>query len=99
MHWQSNDWKINISGTSDLLKSFMIFTGISLAIACLGLFALVSYAVKSRTKEIGNPKSFGCFRQQNRYHALTRIHCADSRGCIIAIPASYYFMQQWLEKL
>ena len=78
-------------------KIFMIFTLISLAIACLGLFALVSYAVKSRTKEIGIRKVLGA--------SVSRIVTMLSRefivlilvACIIAIPAAYYFMQQWLE--
>ena len=78
-------------------KIFMIFTLISLAIACLGLFALVSYAVKSRTKEIGIRKVLGA--------SVSRIVTMLSRefivlilvACIIAIPAAYYFMQQWLQ--
>ena len=54
-------------------------------------------AVKSRTKEIGIRKVLGA--------SVSRIVTMLSRefimlilvACIIAIPAAYYFMQQWLE--
>lgn len=78
-------------------KIFVIFAALSLAIACLGLFALVSYSVKIRTKEIGIRKVLGA--------SVTGIVSMLSRefivlvliACFIAIPAGYYFMQQWLQ--
>ncbi len=78
-------------------KIFAIFAVLSLAIACLGLFALVSYSVKIRTKEIGIRKVLGA--------SVTGIVAMLSRefvvlvliACFIAIPAGYYFMQQWLQ--
>jgi putative ABC transport system permease protein len=77
-------------------KIFMVFSVISLAIACLGLFALVSYSVESRTKEIGIRKVLGA--------SVTTIVNMLSReflllvviACVIAMPLAYYFMQQWL---
>lgn len=78
-------------------KIFLTFSVISLAIACLGLFALVSYAVKSRTKEIGIRKVLGASVSgivamlSGEFIVLILI------ACFIAMPLSYYFMQQWLE--
>jgi putative ABC transport system permease protein len=78
-------------------KIFLTFSIISLSIACMGLFALVSYSVKSRTKEIGIRKVLGA--------SVSRIVTMLSRefivlvviACFIATPLSYYFMQRWLE--
>lgn len=78
-------------------KIFFTFSIVSLTIACMGLFALVSYSVKSRTKEIGIRKVLGA--------SVSRIVTMLSRefvvlimiACFIATPLSYYFMQQWLE--
>ena len=77
-------------------KIFFTFSIISLAIACLGLFALVSFSVQSRVKEIGIRKVlgasvariFGMFS----YEFLMLIVIAS----VIAVPVGYYFMEQWL---
>jgi putative ABC transport system permease protein len=76
---------------------FLVFSIISLAVACLGLFALVSFSVESRTKEIGIRKVlgasiagiFGMFSRE----FLSLIVIAS----FVAIPAGYYFMSRWLE--
>lgn len=77
-------------------KIFFVFSVISLAIACLGLFALVSYTVEARTKEIGIRKVLGAsvstiLSMLSREFLLLIIVSA-----IIAIPLGYYFMNQWL---
>src|SRR5258706_1404378 len=77
-------------------KVFIVFSAISLAIACLGLFALVSYTVESRTKEIGIRKVLGA--------SVSGILGMLSREFIllivvatfIAVPVGYYFMRRWL---
>jgi putative ABC transport system permease protein len=76
---------------------FLVFSFISMAIACLGLFALVSYDVDSRTKEIGIRKVLGA--------SVAGIVSMLSReflllivvSCVVAIPISIYFMEGWLE--
>jgi putative ABC transport system permease protein len=78
-------------------KIFLVFSGISLAIACLGLFSLVSYALESRTKEIGMRKVLGApvlgivTLLSSEFLLLILI------SCFIATPAAWYFMQQWLQ--
>lgn len=77
-------------------KIFLVFSSISLAIACLGLFALVSFSVESRTKEIGIRKVLGA--------SVTTILSLFSKeflsliivAACIATPIGYYFMSQWL---
>lgn len=75
---------------------FLVFSSISLAIACLGLFALVSFSVESRTKEIGIRKVLGA--------SVTTILNMISKefmwlivlATLVAVPAGYYFMNEWL---
>src|SRR5690606_36684463 len=76
---------------------FLVFSVISLAIACLGLFALVSYSVESRTKEIGIRKVLGA--------SVSTIFGMLSKefiglivvASLVAIPVGYYLMCKWLE--
>ncbi len=74
--------------------SFSLF---AIVIACLGLLALVSLTVQQRKKEIGVRKILGA--------SLGRILVMISKdyvklvvvGFVIAIPAGYYLMDQWLD--
>jgi len=78
-------------------KAFNIFTLLALFIACMGLFGLISHQVLQRTKEIGIRKVLGA--------SVSNIVTLLSKdflkliiiAFVIAIPISYYFMQQWLE--
>jgi len=75
---------------------FTIFTILAILIACLGLFGLASYMVEQRTKEIGIRKVFGA-----NEGIILRLIAKDfillvSIGILIAVPVSYYFMNNWL---
>ncbi len=77
-------------------KVFLIFSAISLTIACLGLFALVSYSVQRRAKEIGIRKVLGA-SVANILSLVSREFIAlVTIGLIIATPVGYYLMDQWL---
>jgi putative ABC transport system permease protein len=78
-------------------KIFTIFTILAILIACLGLFGLASYMVEQRTREIGIRKVFGAdegviIRLISRDFIILIII-----SIIIAVPAAYYFMSNWLE--
>lgn len=75
---------------------FMIFSTLSLAIACVGLFALVSFSVECRTKEIGIRKVLGA-SVSGIVVLLTRdFLMLIVIASMIAIPAGYYLMNEWL---
>jgi putative ABC transport system permease protein len=75
---------------------FLVFSGISLAIACLGLFALVSFSVETRIKEIGIRKVLGA-SVTNIVGMLTKeFLLLIGIAAVVAAPVSYYFMDQWL---
>jgi hypothetical protein len=69
---------------------------LSIFIACLGLFGLSAFMAEQRTKEIGIRKALGA--------TLTNIVTLISQEFVqlalianlIAIPAAWYFMRQWL---
>ncbi len=75
---------------------FLVFAVISLAIACLGLFALVSYSVEGRTKEIGIRKVLGASVQSILILFSKEFIVLVLAACMIAVPAGYYFMNNWL---
>ena len=74
------------------------FTGLALVIACLGLFALSSFMITRRTKEIGIRKSMGAsirsIYTMLSWDFLKWIVVA----VIIACPLAWYLMQLWLNK-
>lgn len=73
------------------------FTGLAVIIACLGLFALSSFMVTRRTKEIGVRKTLGA--------SVGRIYFMLSwdfmkwifLAIVIACPLAWYMTQLWLE--
>jgi len=76
---------------------FTIFTVLAILIACFGLFGLSSYMVEQRTKEIGIRKVFGASE-----NVIVRLISRDFIiliviSIIIAVPAAYYIMSNWLE--
>jgi ABC-type antimicrobial peptide transport system permease subunit len=77
------------------LASF--FAALAIFISCLGLFGLASYVAEQRTKEIGIRKVLGASAFN-----LWKLMSADfvrlvTISCFIAIPLSYYIMQNWLQ--
>ena len=76
---------------------FYAFSGISLFIACLGLFGLSMFVVKRKVKEIGVRKVLGA-----SVPGIVSLLSKDFIrlvfiAFIIASPLSWYFMNEWLE--
>ncbi|MEK6780393.1 MAG: ABC transporter permease [Bacteroidota bacterium] len=76
---------------------FLAFSLVIIAVACLGLFALVSYSIESRIKEIGIRKVLGA-SVQNLVSMVSKeflvlVLIAD----VIALPAAWYLMRSWLQ--
>lgn len=74
-----------------------IFSGIAILIACLGLFALASYSITQRTKEIGVRKVVGASTP-----TIIRLLVVDfikwvALANIIALPLAWYVANKWLE--
>jgi len=75
----------------------LLFAGLAVFIACLGLFGLASFTAEKRTKEIGIRKVLGA-SVPNLLFMLSReftrwVVVAN----LIAWPVAFYFMEDWLE--
>jgi putative ABC transport system permease protein len=72
------------------------FTGLTLMIACLGLFALSSFMISRRTKEIGIRKSMGAsiksIYTMLSWNFIKWIVAAVILGC----PVAWYLVNMWL---
>jgi len=74
----------------------MAFSGLSVLIACLGLYGMVSYNVLLKRKEIGIRKVLGASISEilillsKKYFQLLFI------AILISVPIANYFMQEWL---
>jgi putative ABC transport system permease protein len=76
---------------------FIIFTSLTIIIACLGLFGLAAYSAEQRTKEIGIRKVLGA-----NVAAIVGMLSKDFIklvviAIVIAIPVAWFAMQQWLQ--
>lgn len=76
---------------------FLYFSILSMVIACLGLYGLISYATSQKTKEIGIRKVLGA--SVNGIAAMLSgafLKLVVIAG-VIAVPATWYIMNKWLE--
>lgn len=74
-----------------------VFSIIAIGIACLGLFGLASYTAIKRTKEIGVRKVLGSSIESIVLLLSKDLLKPVLLGTIIAIPAGYFVMQNWLQ--
>jgi putative ABC transport system permease protein len=70
--------------------------GISIFLACLGLFGLAALAVANRTKEIGIRKVLGASVASITGLLTREFLKLVVVAVVIASPLAYYFLQKWL---
>jgi putative ABC transport system permease protein len=74
-----------------------IIAVIAIFISCLGLFGLASFTAEQRVKEIGVRKVLGA-SVLNLWQLLSKDFIKLVLiSCMIAVPVSYYFMNEWLK--
>lgn len=81
----------------NLSRVVMVFAGLAIFVACLGLYALAAFTAEQRTKEIGIRKVMGA----SVSHVVLMLSRDFMRLVLIAfvigIPAGYYLMNKWLQ--
>jgi putative ABC transport system permease protein len=80
----------NLRSTTKTLEIFKYIAGISVFIACLGLFALASYTAERRTKEIGIRKVLGASVNKITSRLLSEFLVLVVVANIVALPIAYY---------
>lgn len=78
-------------------KLYLVFSTISIIIASLGLFALISYSVERRTKEIGIRKVLGASVLQISTLLSKEFLILVVISCAIAMPLGWYATHEWLQ--
>lgn len=81
----------------NLSQIVMLFAGLAIFVACLGLYALAAFTAEQRTKEIGIRKVMGApvlhlIGMLSKDFVLLVVI-----SFFIGIPVGYYIMNQWLE--
>jgi putative ABC transport system permease protein len=82
---------------SRMRSIFLIFSILSIFVACLGLFGLAAFTAEERTKEIGVRKVLGA----SAANILLLLSKEFSKWVLIANliawPVAYYMMNKWLQ--
>jgi putative ABC transport system permease protein len=79
-----------------LERLFVVFAGLAILIACLGLFGLAAYSARQRTKEIGIRKALGATVQSVIALVSKDFLLLVGIAFGVASPIAYLAMQQWL---
>lgn len=74
------------------------FAGLAILISCLGLFGLAAFTTERRTKEIGIRKILGSTNAGIVYLISGEFTRMVVTAILIALPASYFLAQLWLDK-
>jgi len=87
----------NYTNEKSLLKLILLFSGLAILIAILGLVGLVFYQIEQMKKQISIRKILGS-SLGNLYGLLTKNTASQILTAnIISIPMIYYFSTSWLE--
>jgi putative ABC transport system permease protein len=76
---------------------FAIFSGLTIFVACLGLFALAAFTAEQRTKEIGIRKVMGASVRNLAFLLSREFTLLVLIAFIPAAAAGWYISNQWLD--
>ncbi|MEQ8424077.1 MAG: FtsX-like permease family protein, partial [Cyclobacteriaceae bacterium] len=80
-----------------LKNIFMVFAGLAIFIACLGLFALAAFTTEQRTKEIGIRKALGATVSNLTLLLSKEFTVLVLVAFIPAVAGAWYLMDMWLQ--
>lgn len=74
----------------------IIFSALTILVACLGLFGLATFSIEQRTKEIGVRKVLGISTPQILILLSREFLLLVIVAFVVAVPVSYFLTQEWL---
>lgn len=74
----------------------IIFSGLAIMVACLGLFGLATYSVEQRKKEIGVRKVLGISTMQIMVLLSSEFILLIGIAFVLAVPSAYLLLDEWL---
>jgi len=74
-----------------------MFSGLAIALACLGLFALAAFTTVQRTKEIGIRKILGANTSNIAFLISRQFIVLVLIGILIASPLAWWAGTRWLQ--
>jgi putative ABC transport system permease protein len=80
-----------------LSKVILVFTGLAILIACLGLFGLSTFMAEQRSKEVSIRKVMGATVPEVIILLSSSFFKLVIISFIIAVPITWYAMNEWLE--
>jgi putative ABC transport system permease protein len=98
--WYFLDQKINEVYNNEKIarNQIVLFTGLAIIIACLGLLGTITNKVVEKTKEIGIRKVLGAKLYQIANVLLTTTIKQIITAIVVGIPVAYYLTQLYLLK-
>jgi putative ABC transport system permease protein len=91
------EWAKQYQEENKLGGMFGIFSGLSILIAVIGLFGLVSYSAEVKRKEIGIRKVFGASTSRLMMMMNSQYIKLIIVALVLAIPLSWWLIEQWLK--
>lgn len=79
-----------------LSRIYLLFCGLAIFIACLGLLALAAYSIEKRKREIAIRKVLGAHVTNISWIIYRGFLALIALGFLLAAPISYFVFNQWL---
>ncbi len=92
-----NDFERGYDSAERLGNVFLVFSFLTIFVACLGLFALAAFATEQRTKEIGVRKVLGASVSDIIFMLSREFTRWIVIANVIAWPLAYYVIDEWLQ--
>lgn len=96
-HFLNDDYQQLYLKDQQTTRVMQLFSIITIAIACMGLFALSAYAVQQRVKEIGIRKVLGASIPKIVKILSTDFMVLVLSALLVSVPLGYYAMHRWME--
>jgi len=96
-HFLDEQWSAFYESDKQARNIFTIGAGITIFVACLGLFGLASFIILKRTKEIGVRKVLGASIMDLMVLLSKTFAFQVLVAFLLGAPIAWYFMSQWLD--